>query len=445
MISLGTDLGLGQPMEHVLRQCLIALRLAERLGLDEAARDGRLLRRRCSPGSAATSTPTSRRSGSATTSRSRPTSTRVDIGGRGRRRSSCGTSAPAGRCWSVLGSGVAFLGDGPARPPRRCSRTTGWPPTSWPGGSGSATTSAQSLKQTFERWDGKGAPAEATGERDPAAVAAGEPRRRGRGLPPRPAASRRRSRSPASAAARSSTRRSWTLFCRQAPALFGGPRRGDDLGRGDRGRARARRSCCPTSELDDALRGDRRLRRPQVAVHDRPLARRGRPRRGGRADRRACRDGDAMLVRRAGLRPRPRPARRLQRDLGQAGRRSPPAELERVRLHPYLTERMLASSPALAPLGAIAVQHHERLDGSGYPRGLSGDAITPAGRILAAADVYRAMTEPRPHRAGARPPRRPRRAARRGHGGRARRRRGRRRAARGGPSRSGAGATGPPG
>jgi len=39
-----------------------------------------------------------------------------------------------------------------------------------------------------------------------------------------------------------------------------------------------------------------------------------------------------------------------------------PTERERVRLHPYLTERMLASSGALAPLGAIAVQHHERLD-----------------------------------------------------------------------------------
>jgi HD-GYP domain-containing protein (c-di-GMP phosphodiesterase class II) len=74
------------------------------------------------------------------------------------------------------------------------------------------------------------------------------------------------------------------------------------------------------------------------------------------------------------------------------------AELERVRLHPYLSERMLAFSPALAPLGAIAAQHHERLDGSGYPRGLSGEAITPAGRILAAADVYHAMTELRPHR-----------------------------------------------
>ena len=38
MISLGTDLGMGQPMEHVLRQSLIALRLAERLGLDEETR-----------------------------------------------------------------------------------------------------------------------------------------------------------------------------------------------------------------------------------------------------------------------------------------------------------------------------------------------------------------------------------------------------------------------
>ena len=39
MLSLGTDLGMRQPMEHVLRQCLIALRLAEHLGLDESERD----------------------------------------------------------------------------------------------------------------------------------------------------------------------------------------------------------------------------------------------------------------------------------------------------------------------------------------------------------------------------------------------------------------------
>lgn len=76
-----------------------------------------------------------------------------------------------------------------------------------------------------------------------------------------------------------------------------------------------------------------------------------------------------------------------------------PVEVERIRLHPYLTERMLARSPALAPLAAIAVQHHERLDGSGYPRGLSGAAIGMEGRVLAAADFYRSRTEPRPHRA----------------------------------------------
>ena len=75
-----------------------------------------------------------------------------------------------------------------------------------------------------------------------------------------------------------------------------------------------------------------------------------------------------------------------------------PAELERARMHVYLTERMLATSPALAPLAAVAGQHHERLDGSGYPRGLTGGDITPAGRILAAADSYHARLEPRPHR-----------------------------------------------
>ena len=73
-------------------------------------------------------------------------------------------------------------------------------------------------------------------------------------------------------------------------------------------------------------------------------------------------------------------------------------EWERVRMHPYLTERMLHQAETLAPLGAIAVQHRERLDGSGYPRGLSGAAISQAGRILGAADAYQAMREPRPYR-----------------------------------------------
>lgn len=73
-------------------------------------------------------------------------------------------------------------------------------------------------------------------------------------------------------------------------------------------------------------------------------------------------------------------------------------EQERVRTVPYLTERVLARQPRLAELGAIACMSHERMDGSGYPRGLSGAAIPPAARILAAADVYQALVSARPHR-----------------------------------------------
>jgi HD-GYP domain-containing protein (c-di-GMP phosphodiesterase class II) len=74
------------------------------------------------------------------------------------------------------------------------------------------------------------------------------------------------------------------------------------------------------------------------------------------------------------------------------------SEHERVRLHPHLSERMLAFAPALAPLGALAAVHHERLDGSGHPRGLLGSTISTAGKVLAAADTYHAMTQMRPHR-----------------------------------------------
>jgi HD-GYP domain-containing protein (c-di-GMP phosphodiesterase class II) len=73
-------------------------------------------------------------------------------------------------------------------------------------------------------------------------------------------------------------------------------------------------------------------------------------------------------------------------------------ERERIRMYPYLTERMLHQSAALAPLGDIAVQHRERLDGSGYPRGLSGGSISRPARVLGAAEAYQSMREPRPHR-----------------------------------------------
>src|SRR5437763_3606364 len=73
-------------------------------------------------------------------------------------------------------------------------------------------------------------------------------------------------------------------------------------------------------------------------------------------------------------------------------------EWERVRLHPHFTERAFAQSQALAPIGLLAGAHHERLDGSGYHRGLRGSALDRTGRILAAADCYTAMRQARPYR-----------------------------------------------
>ncbi|WP_174189394.1 HD domain-containing phosphohydrolase [Nocardia barduliensis] len=78
-----------------------------------------------------------------------------------------------------------------------------------------------------------------------------------------------------------------------------------------------------------------------------------------------------------------------------------PADWRRVRLHSYWTERILRRCPGLADLAELAAGHHERLDGSGYPRGKQ-DA-SPGSRLLAAADVFAACTEARPYRPAARP------------------------------------------
>jgi HD-GYP domain-containing protein (c-di-GMP phosphodiesterase class II) len=71
---------------------------------------------------------------------------------------------------------------------------------------------------------------------------------------------------------------------------------------------------------------------------------------------------------------------------------------EQVRLHPYHTERILSRSRVLDQLASMAGMHHERQDGSGYHHGVAASAIPTEARLLAAADVLQAMTQPRPHR-----------------------------------------------
>jgi HD-GYP domain-containing protein (c-di-GMP phosphodiesterase class II) len=74
------------------------------------------------------------------------------------------------------------------------------------------------------------------------------------------------------------------------------------------------------------------------------------------------------------------------------------AESEKVRLHAYHSERVVGHASCLKDAAALAGRHHERLDGSGYHRGERTPGLSIAARVLAVADVFAALTEPRPHR-----------------------------------------------
>jgi HD-GYP domain-containing protein (c-di-GMP phosphodiesterase class II) len=75
-----------------------------------------------------------------------------------------------------------------------------------------------------------------------------------------------------------------------------------------------------------------------------------------------------------------------------------PEQFEIVKRHSVVGSDVLAQASLPWPLAEIAAQHHERLDGSGYPLGLRGEQIIMPARIIAVADVVEAMTQPRPYR-----------------------------------------------
>ncbi len=392
-LSLGTDLGMAQPMEHALRQSLIALRLGERLGLDESERVvvyyvGLLAWVGCH----VDAYEQAKWFGDDTVFKGE--ARQVDMG------------RPLAAGAFVLGhvgsnrpliqrarTGIAFMGDG-----RRAVQDmveNHWAATNeLAAGLELGDEVRDSLYQTFERWDGKGAPAEARGAQIRVAARlvnladVVEVFHRAGGIDAAIAVARERS-------GTQFDPRLVELFCAQAPALFADL---DAAASWDAVIAAepALAVVLSDEQLDTSLEAIADfvdIKSPWTIGHSRGVAElAAEAARGlGRSD------DDVILVRRAGL----------LHDLGRLGvsnaiwdKRGPltAPELERVRLHPYLTERMLASSAGLAPLGAIAVQHHERLDGSGYPRGLTGGAMTALGKVLATADAYHAMTEPRPHR-----------------------------------------------
>ncbi|MDQ1710859.1 MAG: hypothetical protein QOE45_309 [Frankiaceae bacterium] len=108
-------------------------------------------------------------------------------------------------------------------------------------------------------------------------------------------------------------------------------------------------------------------------------------------------DADATLARRAAL----------VHDVGRFGvpgtvwdKPGPlsTSEHERMRMHTYYVERIFSRPEPLHRIGLLAASHHERMDSSGYHRGMTGALLSTPARVLAAADAYHAMTQPRPHR-----------------------------------------------
>jgi HD-GYP domain-containing protein (c-di-GMP phosphodiesterase class II)/DNA-binding CsgD family transcriptional regulator len=397
MISLGTDLGMGQSMEHVMRQSVIALRLAERLGLDEETRAvvyyvGLLGWVGCHVDAY------EQAKWFGDDLALKADYRRVDMAGASARAFVVRHIAAGRGLGERARVGVKFAAEG-----RRIAHTmleNHWLATNQLAAAlGLGEEVREGLYQTFERWDGKGVPAEAKGEEllIPARLVTladvVEIYHRTGGVEAAVAVARERSGSQFDPGL-------VDVFCAEAPVLF------EDIDAATTWHAvieaePALEIVLSDAELESALEAIADftdLKSPWTIGHSRGVADLA----FAAATPYGLSAADATLVRRAGL----------VHDLGRLGVSNAiwdkagaltPTERERVRLHPYLTERMLASSGALAPLGAIAVQHHERLDGSGYPRGLSGDALTPAGRLLAAADAYRAMTELRPHRAALAP------------------------------------------
>ena len=393
VLSLGTDLGLGQPMEHVLRQCVVALRIADRLELDDEQRAVLYYTALLAyVGCHVDAHEQAKWLGDDLVAKADARLVDFD-GGRSDVTYLIGHLGAGRPPLERLRLGMAFL-SGAGRRAVDAMFENHWLAT------GALAEALQlgapvldSLAQTFERWDCKGLwKARGTGcpltARVTILVDVVEVYHRIGGVEAAVAAARERS-------GTQFDPHLVALFADDAAELLEGLDSIDAWNAViDAEPALHRR--ISVAALDPALEAVADftdLKSPYTLGHSRRVADLA----AAAAQRTGIAEADVRLVRRAGL----------LHDLGRLGvsneiwdkpRALTSGEWERVRLHPYLSERMLSASAALAPLATIAGRHHERLDGSGYPRGLRGDALMPGARILAAADAYAAITERRAYR-----------------------------------------------
>jgi HD-GYP domain-containing protein (c-di-GMP phosphodiesterase class II) len=388
-ISLAADLGLGQPMDHVLRSCALATRFAERLGVDEATREATYwVTLFVSAGCTGQSFELARIFGDdlefrAASYRAAPTTLsqlRFFIGRAGPDVSVIRRALVRADLLRTQLKAVETSLESHSRISCQLASALGLGPN--------VTTA---LEQTFARWDGKGLPRGLGGAeielsmRICVLVDAAEVLERERGVQ-------------ASHAVLLGSRGAWF-----DPALVDAWCSADltvdasiDLWDEVVAREPGDRAPLTEDEIEHALEliadyAD--LKSPWFTGHSRGVAELA-----SSAARAAGLPADQVRdVRRAAL----------VHDIGRNGvpnsiwdKPGPltAAELERVHLHAYYTDRVLRRAGGLAHLAAIASAAHERSSGTGYPRAISGQTIPLLGRFLEAADAYHAMREDRPHR-----------------------------------------------
>jgi HD-GYP domain-containing protein (c-di-GMP phosphodiesterase class II) len=391
-LSVATDLALGQPEEHILRQTMIATRLAAIAEFsDEEQAASYYVSLLGWVGCVADSHEMARWFGDDTYIRA--ASFAVNRAGLPMLRFLLDNLAGEGSSWRRFAMTGRFMTSGLREVMNSLAahcETTGQIADRI----GLATVVVRALPQALERWDGKGGPAGLRGEqiervmRVAQIASESEVLCRLRGIPAAIDMVRERSGGqfdPALA----------DLCCAHADSIFG------DL---DAVQAWdfVIEGCAPLDRrLDDAeltaaletFADYADAKSPWFLGHSRAVAALA----GEAAGRAGLSSAEVQLVERAGLVCRLGGIGVSAATWARAGPLSS-GEWERVRMVPYLTERVLIRQPLLAEIGAIASMFHERMDGSGYPRELSGPALPHAARVLAAAEVYQALREERPHR-----------------------------------------------